>query len=644
MAVELEIKDQNREVELFVGRATTLFVLVVLLLGVLMLRFLDLQFWEHDTYKSRSDKNRIQVQTLAPARGMIFDRDGKLLADNQNAASLALVADRLADVDGTLTLLVKLLELSSDQKAVLHKRLQSNRRPDAPLIVVESLTKAQVARLAVNRHQLSGVEVINRLVRFYPYGEVAAHAVGSVRRMTVDDMLAVDPVQYSATTFIGKRGVEAFYEGRLHGEVGYQKVESDAHGRVRRTLDVQSPSPGKDLRLHLDIELQKASAAALGERRGAIVAIDPRSGGVLALVSQPAYDPNVFVSGMTASDFSDLSTSAYVPLFNRAVNGQYAPGSTFKPIVGLAGIGAGVTTWDQAIEDRGAFQLSGQERVYRDWSWTKDDSGGQGMVDLRRAIYRSSNVYFYDLASRMAIEDLVGFAAEFGLGRNLVADIPSASVGLLPDPVWKQGFKDLPWYPGDSVNMGIGQGDLLVTPMQMALVASVIANRGGLKPPRMVADAGEGKDEGTNQVTAQTARQIGAEVLGSDDWEKMVRSMEDVVHRGNQGFRGNGTAWAYIGRDIDYRMAGKSGTAQVVEMRQGEEYEEEELSEFDRKHAWFIAFAPVDKPTIALAVLVENGGGGSSVAAPVARAVVDAHMRLQRDREASSQSLEVARR
>jgi penicillin-binding protein 2 len=244
----------------------------------------------------------------------------------------------------------------------------------------------------------------------------------------------------------------------------------------------------------------------------------------------------------------------------------------------------------------------------------------------------------------MAIEDLVGFAAEFGLGRNLVADIPSASVGLLPDPAWKQGFKDLPWYPGDSVNMGIGQGDLLVTPMQMALVASVIANRGGLKPPRMVADAGEGKDEGTNQVTAQTARQIGAEVLGSDDWEKMVRSMEDVVHRGNQGFRGNGTAWAYIGRDIDYRMAGKSGTAQVVEIRQGEEYEEEELSEFDRKHAWFIAFAPVDKPTIALAVLVENGGGGSSVAAPVARAVVDAHMRLQRDREASSQSLEVARR
>jgi len=644
LSVELEIKDQNREVELFVGRATSLFVLIILLLGLLMLRFLDLQFWEHDTYKSRSDNNRTQVQTLAPARGMIFDRNGQLLADNQNAASLAIVAERLSNPADTLSLLVKLLELSADQEAEIRKRLQANRREDAPLIVVESLTETQVARLAVNRHELAGVEVINRLVRFYPYGEVAAHAVGSVRRMTVDDMLAVDPVQYSATTFIGKRGVEAFYESRLHGEVGYQKVESDAHGRVRRTLDVQSPSPGGDLRLHLDIELQQASVQALGDRRGAIVAIDPRSGGILALVSQPAYDPNIFVSGMTESDFSVLSTSTYVPLFNRAVNGQYAPGSTFKPIVGLAGIGAGVTTWDQALEDKGSFQLQGQERVYRDWSWTKDDSGGQGMVDLRRAIYRSSNVYFYDLASRMEIDDLVSFAGEFGLGKNLVADIPSASIGLLPDPSWKQGFKDLPWYPGDSVNMGIGQGDLLVTPMQMALVASVIANRGGLIPPRMVADAGEAKDRGSQYEAATPIRQIGAEVIGPEDWEKMVQSMEDVVHRGNQGFRGNGTAWAYIGRDIGYRMAGKSGTAQVVEILQGEEYEEDQLSEFDRKHAWFIAFAPVDRPTIALAVLVENGGGGSSVAAPVARAVIDAHMDLQRQRSVSKSGLEVARR
>lgn len=635
MAIELEIKDQNREVQLFIKRAITLFVLVLLLMGALVLRFLDLQFWKHDTYKTQADKNRTQVQTLAPARGMIFDRNGRLLADNQNAASLALVADRLPQRTETLDFLGELLALSPNQKEDIQQRLRANRRPDTPLIVVDSLTQSQVARLAVNRHQLPGVEVVNRLVRYYPYGEVAAHAVGSVRRMTADDELAVDPVQYSATTFIGKRGVEAFYERQLHGDVGYQKVESDAHGRVRRILEVQSPSPGQDLRLYLDIDLQQASAAALGERRGAVVAIDPRSGGILALVSQPAYDPNDFVVGMTAKDFADLSKSVYVPLFNRAVNGQYAPGSTFKPIVGLAGIGSGAITWEEQIEDRGSFQLPGQERVYRDWSWTKDDSGGQGMVDLRRAIYRSSNVYFYDLATRMDINDLVGLASDFGLGNNLLADIPSASTGLLPDPIWKQGFKDLPWYPGDSVNMGIGQGDLLVTPIQMAVVASVIANRGRLVQPRIVADPG--------QSSAQTVRRVGAEIIKPQDWENMVRSMEDVVHRGNQGFRGNGTAWAYIGQDIDYRMAGKSGTAQVVEIRQGEEYEEEQLSEFDRKHAWFIAFAPADNPTIALAVLVENGGGGSSVAAPVARAVVDAHMSLQRQRGLPARSLAAAR-
>ncbi len=643
MAVELAIKDQNREVALFVSRATTLFVLVVLLLGVLILRLLDLQFWDHDTYKSRSDDNRTRVQTLAPARGMIFDRNGHLLADNQNASSLALVGERITDLPQTVSLLTQLLDLTPEQQAEIQGRMSLNRRADKPMIVIDALSQRQVARLAVNRHLLPGVQVVNQLVRFYPYGEVAAHAVGSVRRMTLDDLSSVDPVQYSATSFIGKRGVEAFYEQQLHGEVGYQKVERDALGRVRQTLDVQSPNPGQDLRLHLDIELQQASVKALSGKRGAIVALDPRSGGILALVSEPAYDPNMFVSGMTAKAFSQLSSSVYVPLFNRAVNGQYAPGSTFKPIVGLAGIATNTTSWDQTIDDRGSFRLPGQERIYRDWSWTKDDSGGQGLVDLNRAIYRSSNVYFYDLATRMEIDDLVRFAGAFGLGHNLVLDIPSASPGLVPNPQWKQGAKNLPWYPGDSVNMSIGQGDLLATPMQMALVASVIANRGDLVAPRMLASISDGSED-TQQSLEAPVKKIGAETLSAEDWENMVRAMGDVVHRGNQGFRGNGTAWAYIGQDIGYRMAGKSGTAQVVEIRQGEEYDEEQLSEFDRKHAWFIAFAPLENPTIALAVLVENGGGGSSVAAPVARAVLDAHMQLQQARRASGKDLAVVAR
>ena len=351
------------------------------------------------------------------------------------------------------------------------------------------------------------------------------------------------------------------------------------------------------------------------------MALDPKTGGVLALVSKPSYDPNQFVVGMSDSEFRALSESVYLPLFNRATNGQYAPGSTFKPVVGLAGIASGAMQWDTKIEDRGSFRLTGGEREYRDWSWTVDDSGGQGIVDLRKAIYRSSNVYFYDVASRLDIDYLARFAGEFGFGQNLAVDIRDASRGLVPDPEWKLGAKGEKWYQGDSVNLGIGQGDLLVTPLQIATYAAMIANRGRVVRPRMVMS---GDDKSAASFAPPPTERTSD--LSAEDWQQIVAAMEDVVHLGGQGFRGNGTAWAYIGQSIGYRMAGKSGTAQVVEIRQGEEYNEEELSEFRRKHAWFMAFAPVEDPQIALAVLVENGGGGSSVAAPVAKEVIDAYL------------------
>jgi penicillin-binding protein 2 len=403
--------------------------------------------------------------------------------------------------------------------------------------------------------------------------------------------------------------------------VGYQYVETDAHGRIRQELDKKPPTAGQNISLHLDSRLQIAATAALGDRRGSVVALDPRSGGILALVSNPGYDPNLFITGMSSSQYAELSHSVYTPLFNRAINGQYAPGSTFKPVVALAGLVSGVVDWEETIEDKGFFQLPGQARKYRDWTWTPTNSGGQGTVDLRRAIYRSSNVFFYDLASRMEIEHLTGFASQFGFGKNLSVDVADASSGLLPDPMWKQGYKGEIWYPGDSINLGIGQGDLLVTPMQMATVAATLANRGRVVRPRMLLSS----DAPLPEVDPRPP--IPA-VQGPtpQDWVNIVDAMEDVVHRGNKGFRGNGTAWAHIGRDISYRMAGKSGTAQVVEIRQGEEYDEEELEEFNRKHAWFIAFAPADAPLIALSVLVENGGGGSSVAGPVAREVIDAYL------------------
>ena len=621
MSVESSIKDPGREQELFAGRAITLFALVVILFAILVARMLTLQIVEHETYQLRADNNRTQIQTLAPSRGMIYDRNGRLLADNQTSFSLAIVAERVEDIESLLSAIVEILSLNTQQFERIREELAKRSRPDSAVVILEALSEKQVALLAVNRHRLPGVEVVSRLIRSYPMGAIAAHAVGSVRRLTKEDLAIIEPVQYSGSQFIGKRGVEAFYEKSLHGKVGYQKVETDAYGRVRRVLDVQGAQTGQNLTLHLDSKLQAASVDALDGRRGAIVALDPATGGVLAMVSQPSYDPNLFVSGMSSSQFSELSSSIYLPLFNRAVNGQYAPGSTFKPIVGLAGISSATTDWDETIEDKGWFKLPGQDRVYRDWSWTKDDSGGQGEVNLKRAIYRSSNVYFYDLASRMEVDSLLGFASQFGFGRNLALDIPQASSGLLPTPEWKRNVKNQPWYPGDSVNLGIGQGDLLATPLQMATVAATIANRGRVVRPKMLLSSDNAISE-MNSVD-EPPQIVG---LSEEDWESMVDSMEDVVHRGGKGFRGNGTAWAYIGQKIGYRMAGKSGTAQVVEINQGEVYDEEALTEFRRKHAWFIAFAPVDNPTIAVAVLVENGGGGSSVAAPVARAVIDAHL------------------
>jgi len=621
MAPQAALKDRLGEQRTFAARVVTLFVLVLVLVAILVLRLIQLQVWEHQTYSTRSEQNRIQMQPLPPPRGRIYDRRGVLLAENRPVSSLAVVRERAEDMNRLLVELALLVDIRPEDLEGFRKRQQRRRRPFEPVALKLHLSEAEIATLAVNRHRLPGVEIVTQLVRHYPFESMFAHAVGSVRRISENDLRTLDPVRYSGTTFVGRRGVEKFYERSLLGEVGYQQVEIDAHGRIRQVLDSSPPVAGQNLTLHLDSRLQIAAHAALGQRRGAIVALDPRSGGVLALVSNPGYDPNEFVVGISDQSYRELVESRDTPLFNRAINGQYAPGSTFKPVVGLAALSLEQVRWDEEIEDRGWFKLPQQDRIYRDWSWTVDNSGGQGTVDLHRAIYRSSNVYFYDLATRMDVDELSAFAAQFGIGRRLAVDIPDASAGLLPNRSWKRGALGEPWYPGDSVNMGIGQGALLVTPLQLATVAASIANRGRVVRPRMLLASDRPLVESDPAPPPEP-------VAGPtpDDWERMVDAMEAVVHRGNRGYGQNGTAWAYIGQDIGYRMAGKSGTAQVVEIEQGEEYDEEELDEYNRKHAWFIAFAPADDPKIAVAVLVENGGGGSSVAGPVAREVVDAFL------------------
>ena len=620
MVEPLALKDHTWESRIFFHRIVVGFGLLVFLTLILVGRFFYLQIVEHDIYATLSDQNRIQVQPLPPIRGLIYDRNGELLADNSPSFNLTITPERVDDMDATIMHLNRILGLRDDEIEAFKKRVKRRHRPFESVPLLYRLTQEEIAVFSVDRHMLPGVEVEARLVRHYPQGELMVHAVGSVRRINEADARRLDPVAYAGTDHMGKIGVERFYESDLLGKVGYQQVEIDARGRIMKVLESDLPEPGKDLTLHIESTLQRAAVEALGERRGTVVAIEPETGGILAMVSKPGYDPNLFVTGIDHKTYASLRDSIDVPLFNRAILGQYQPGSTIKPIVGLAGLVTGLTTEDYTIDDPGWYRLPGQERLYRDWNWRTSGIGGHGEVNLQKAIYRSCNVYFYSLAVKLGIDRLDDYLALFGFGVNTALDLPEAKNGLLPTREWKERNRGLPWYPGDTVNIGIGQGDMLVTPLQLATSVAVIANRGRWVSPRMLMSGSNLIDE--SGVPAMSS----IDLIPNHVWDHIIDSMEMVVHRGNQGYGENGTAWAYIGQDIAYRMAGKSGTAQVVEIKQGEEYDEELLDERNRKHAWFVAFAPVEEPRIALAVLLENGGGGSEVAAPVARAIIDHHL------------------
>ena len=624
------LKSAQQESRAFMSRTFVVLLVVALLFAMLIARLVWLTVFKHDEFHTISEDNRIQDIDVAATRGRIYDRHGELLADNRPAFSIVMVPEDVGDVEAALAEIGTLIDLSNGEPEAFHARLARKRRPHSRIPVKLDISPEERAVIEVNRHRLQGIHVTSDTVRHYPFGAVMSHAVGSVRRITEEDLQRLDPNRYTgATQFIGKRGVEAFYEDSLHGRAGLSRVEVDAHGQIYGRghgddpdLSEYEPQPGKNIVLHLDSRLQIAAAAALGQRRGAVVAIDPRSGGVLAMVSIPGYDPNLFVTGMDDALYRETTESPTKPLFNRATNGLYAPGSTFKPIVGLAALSAGITDWELTINDtNGEFRLSNQSRAYRDWNWTKSGAGGQGVVDLCRAIYRSSNIYFYHLGAKLDVDALPHFAAQFGFGQVTALDVADADPGTLPTAEWKAGTQGEPWYPGDNVNLSIGQGYLEATPLQLATATSIIANRGRFVRPRMLLSSDP------NLLTRLDVGEL-PRVAGPtpEDWERLVDAMEDVVHRGNQGYRQNGTAWAYIGRNLSYRMAAKSGTAQVVAIAQDEEYDEEELAEHLRKHAWFVAFAPADEPRIAVAVLVENGGSGSQVAGPVAREVIDAYL------------------
>lgn len=612
MSEPIVLKDHHDESRVFIDRVVMAFACALLLTLLLAGRMLYLQVVQHDRYATISESNRIQVQSIPPVRGLIVDRHGELLADNAPSFSLNLVTEQISSLDETLDRVENRIGLTTEQRSRFERRLRRKQRPYESVPLLHRLSQEDIARISVDQYAMPGVHIEASLVRHYPLSDLVTHAVGSVRRINEDDARVLGKVAYSGTDHVGKTGIERYYESRLLGRVGYQRVETDARGRIMQVLSRTDPVPGENLELTLDAGLQRVASEALGEQRGAIVALDTRTGGILAMVSKPGYDPNPFVTGIDHASYALLRDSIDVPLFNRAIQGQYEPGSTLKPFIGLAGLMMGVTTAEHVIDDPGSFQLPDSERLYRDWNWTREGEGGHGKVDMNRAIYRSCNVYFYGLAVELGIDRMHTHLDRFGFGRNLAHDLPEASSGLLPSREWKRSVRNLPWYPGDSVNIGIGQGDVLVTPLQLATAVAILANRGRMVTPHLLRDA---------ELSLRPNVDI-----PDDAWRVISDAMQDVIHRGRRGLGENGTAWAYIGMDIPYRAAGKSGTAQVVGIAQGEEYDDAELDERLRKHAWFVAYAPAEEPQIAVAVLVENGGGGSEVAAPVARKVLDYQM------------------
>jgi penicillin-binding protein 2 len=601
-----QLKNTFHERRVYRHRVTVSILILLTMTTIVIARYSQLQISDYDIYKTQSDRNRIQLLPIAPKRGLIFDRNGMLLAENIPSYTLTVVKERVQSLDDTLAIINEIIPLSDDDIEQFRKRL-SRRRPYEAVPLKFRVSDEDIAKLAVNRHRVPGVEIDAQLVRHYPEGELFAHMLGYVGRISEREVDVIDPVNYSGTHYIGKIGLEKYYEELLHGTVGYQNVESNAHGRILRVLERHDPLPGGDIKLNVDAYVQRVAYDALEGQRGAIVAMDPHTGGVIAMVSAPGYDTNLFVNGISSTDYNALQNDPDLPLYNRTLQGQYPPASTIKPIWGLAGLHYGVITPTTRIYDPGWFSLPDDSRRYRDWK-----RGGHGSsINLEDAVVESCDVYFYELAYKLGIDRLHNFGIRFGLGNATGIDNTNERSGLMPSREWKEQSRGGHWYPGETINVGIGQGFMLATPLQLAVATSVIASRGELRAPRLLASVGD------VPVVAPLMGKM--EDVSSANWDAITRSMEQVVNSA----RGTGRG---LKAGLTYRMAAKSGTAQVVGIAAGEKYDSSALHARNRDHALFIAFAPADDPKIAVAVVIENGEHGGSVAGPAARKVIDAYL------------------
>ena len=581
---------QNRLMVAAIGGACLLILLVV--------RLIWLQLIETERFQTASEANRLQTLPVSPARGLIVDRNGLILAENRPNLQLLLVPEEVDDIDVMVSEVRSRIEFTDGDAERFAKNLKSRRRPRDPVVVKDDLSESEAALIAVDLFQFPGLQIEARPTRFYPYGGLTAHSLGYVGRLSLSELQAIEESRYAGTETIGKSGVEKAYEDALLGQVGVERVETSARGQIMRSVDRDDPVPGADIPLHLDIGLTAKLYEALGDRRGAIVAMDPQTGGILGLASAPTYDANAFIGGISQAEYAALQVNQDTPLFNRALRGQYPPGSTIKPMLGLVGLHYGAVTWEKEISDRGFFQLSGDDHKYRDWKkW------GHGRVNIEKAVIESCDTYFYEMAVRLGIDQMSEGMRWFGFGRRQGRDIQGDLPGILPSREWKRQARNQSWYLGETVISGIGQGFWVTTPLQLAAATTAMARRGNFIEPHFSV---------LEDVDAGAPVPLG----DSMDWERMIDAMEDVLH----GERGTARGAA---RGLNYRIAGKTGTVQVVGIAQEEEYEEEEIDERLRDHALFVGLAPADSPSIVLALVIENGGSGGTTAAPVARQIFD---------------------
>ncbi|MDO9212887.1 MAG: penicillin-binding protein 2 [Methylococcales bacterium] len=603
------IKDTQLENHFFVNRIIAAFVAIVLLTTGLIVRLIHLQVAGHEHYATLAKDNSIKIYPIVPTRGMIYDRHGNILAENTQSYSLEIIPEKSKDLDDTLLRLQKLLNISDEKIDLFQKQRKRQKRfASTPLLL--SMSDDEIATFAVNRPFFPGVDIRQRLVRHYPYGELAAHVVGYVGRINEAEIKTLSSAEYQGSTHVGKLGIESAYETELHGKTGYAEIETNVQARPLNTLNETDAIQGVNLYLTLDMDLQKTAYDSLAPFNGAVVAIEVKTGGVLAFASRPSFDPNPFVAGIANDAYQALQSSEAQPLFNRALRGLYPPGSTLKPFVALAGLEHNAVTASQRFLCPGYYQLPNVNHKYRCWKKT-----GHDWVNVNKAITESCDVYFYRLASALGIDDMHDFLQKFGFGEKTGIDLVGEKSGLLPSREWKFEQKKQSWYPGETLITGIGQGSNQVTPLQLARATATLANRGNVVTPFLV-----------DKIVTSTDTHAGPEThneiiaLKKSNVEAIVSAMVDVVHSER------GTAHD-LKKDFNYLMAGKTGTAQVLGIKQNAKYDENAIEFKYRDHALFIAFAPADDPKIAVAVIAENGGHGGSVAAPIAAKIIKQYLK-----------------